>query len=79
MQGTAVVCSDVPALREVAGGAARLVEAAAPDEWVTALGDLLSHPERRAVLEAAGRQRAGAFSWERCVAATRAVYEEALG
>jgi glycosyltransferase involved in cell wall biosynthesis len=79
VQGTAVVCADVPALREVAGGAARLVDPRRPDAWAEALGDLLTQPDRRAALVAKGRARAGEFSWERCAAATRALYAEVLG
>ncbi|MFI5054726.1 MAG: glycosyltransferase family 4 protein, partial [Acidimicrobiia bacterium] len=43
-QGTAVLCADIPALREVAGGAARFV---APDDaegWIDALRSLLGDP-----------------------------------
>jgi glycosyltransferase involved in cell wall biosynthesis len=77
-QGTPVLCADIAALREVAGGAARLVPADDIDAWAGALEDLLSGSEERAALAAAGRARAAAFSWDRTVAATREVYAEAL-
>ena len=78
VQNTAVVCSDVPALAEVAAGAARLVAPGDVDAWAAALEDLLGHPESRREMAEAGERRAADFSWDRSVTATRAVYEEAL-
>jgi glycosyltransferase involved in cell wall biosynthesis len=78
-QGTPVVCADIPALREVAGGAARLIPPDDPDAWATALDALLGDDAERARLGVAGSRRAAGFSWEQCAAATRAVYREALG
>jgi len=47
---------------------------------VNAVSDLLQHPEKRAAMGAAGRQRAGAeFSVARMVRRTEAVYDELLG
>ena len=82
-QGTPVVCADIPALREVAGGAARLVPPMNVEAWVAAVGDLLEgaadHPAQTTQpMAAAGRARAAGFSWERCIASTHAVYTEAL-
>jgi glycosyltransferase involved in cell wall biosynthesis len=77
-QGTAVVCSDIPALREVAGDAAAFV---APDDvtgWVDALHSLLTDDGARAALVARGYERVARYSWERCTASTVAVYREAL-
>ena len=77
-QGTAVVCADIPALREVAGDAARFV---APDDvegWVTALRELLASAGARAALADRGSARVERYSWERCAAETVAVYREAL-
>jgi glycosyltransferase involved in cell wall biosynthesis len=79
VQGTAVICSDDPALREVSGGAARLVAPRDIDAWSDALGELLVDVEARTALATAGSVRAESFSWESCVRATRAVYAEALG
>jgi glycosyltransferase involved in cell wall biosynthesis len=79
VQGTAVLCSDVPALREVSGGAARLVRPGDRLGWSAALGELLESPDQRAALVSAGRARAVEFTWERAIAGTRAVYVEALG
>jgi glycosyltransferase involved in cell wall biosynthesis len=77
-QGTAVLCADIPALREVAGDAAQFVR---PDDvtgWVDALRALLTDDEARAALVARGYERVARYSWERCTAATVAVYDEAL-
>jgi alpha-1,3-rhamnosyl/mannosyltransferase len=76
--GAPVVTSNVSSLPEVAGDAAVLVDPTS----VTAIGDaiaqLLSDPERRARLRAAGRARASHFSWERTARAVRDVLR-ALG
>jgi glycosyltransferase involved in cell wall biosynthesis len=78
VQGTPVVCSDIAALREVAGGAAHLVPPADVDNWVSALGRVANDPDERRRLSAAGPGRAGEFSWERTVRETRAIYDELL-
>ncbi|MGQ0802407.1 MAG: glycosyltransferase family 4 protein [Actinomycetota bacterium] len=78
-QGTPVACSDIAALREVAGDGARFVAADDPDAWAAVLDELLHDQDARALLAAAGRRRAGEFSWARCAEETRAVYLEALG
>jgi glycosyltransferase involved in cell wall biosynthesis len=77
-QGTPVVCSDIPALREVAGDAAVFL---APDDvaaWVDAITALVAHPEAHAALVDAGAERVAGYSWERCARETAAVYREAL-
>jgi alpha-1,3-rhamnosyl/mannosyltransferase len=77
-QETAVVCADIPALREVAGGAARFVPPDDTDGWVDALTGLLGDDDERARLVDAGRARVAGYSWERCARETAAVYREAL-
>jgi glycosyltransferase involved in cell wall biosynthesis len=77
-QGTPVLAADIPALREVAGDAARLLSPDDPDAWVDALDELLHDAAERARLGAAGRERAQQYSWTRCAEATRAVYRDAL-
>ena len=77
-QGTAVVCADIPALREVAGDAARFI---APDDlagWVDGFRKLLTDDGARTALVAMGHERVGRYSWERCTVETVAVYDEAL-
>ncbi len=77
-QGTAVICSDIPALREVSGGAARLVAPASPDGWTEALVAILEDDAERRRLAEAGRQHAAEFSWERTARRTRDVYAEVM-
>lgn len=69
--GTPVVTADVPALVEVAGGAAEIVPTGDPVALAAALTRLAGDPDRRAELAAAGRRRAGEFSW---TAAARALW-----
>jgi alpha-1,3-rhamnosyl/mannosyltransferase len=78
VQDTPVVCSDIAALREVAGDAARYVPSTDVEAWVRALAQMLGEATQCADLKAEGRLRSRAFSWERTVEGTRAVYEEAL-
>jgi glycosyltransferase involved in cell wall biosynthesis len=73
-QGTAVVASDIEAVREVAGGAAVLVPPDQPDAWAEAIGALLSDEDRRRQLGAEGRARASRFTPEAMAAGTLAVY-----
>jgi glycosyltransferase involved in cell wall biosynthesis len=77
-QETAVLCSDIPALREVAGDAARFVAPDDWDGWVDAITQLLADDDERARLVTAGRARVAEHSWERCARETAAVYREAL-
>jgi glycosyltransferase involved in cell wall biosynthesis len=77
-QETPVLCSDIPALREVAGDAARFVASDDVDAWVDALTDLLADAAARSALVAAGTARVANYSWERCARETAGVYREAL-
>jgi glycosyltransferase involved in cell wall biosynthesis len=71
--GTPVVCADEPALREVAGDAAVLVDGNRLEEGIErALAE-------RAALVQAGLSRARLFSWEQAALRTLAVYRQALG
>jgi glycosyltransferase involved in cell wall biosynthesis len=78
-QETPVLAADIPALREIAAGAAVLRSPDDPGAWVAALDNLLHDAEERSRLGEAGRARAQGYSWERCAEETRAVYREALG
>lgn len=62
-QGAAVLASDLPVLREVAGDAAAFVAEGDVAAWAEALEALLGDPARRAALGAAGRARASQFTW----------------
>lgn len=59
--GVPVVVSDAPALVEVAGGAAVVVPVGDPSALAEGLVDALA---RHAGLREAGRERAGAFTWD---------------
>ncbi|MBA2515930.1 MAG: glycosyltransferase family 4 protein [Solirubrobacterales bacterium] len=76
--GLAVVAADATALPETAGGAARLVPPNASD-LCDALVGLLGDPTERARLEAAGLQRARAFSWNRTARAVDRVLSDSAG
>ena len=76
-QRVAVVCSDIPALREVAGDAARFVAPGDAGAWAESLADVIGDEAARTRLGQAGFTRSLGFSWEATVRATRAVYEEA--
>ena len=66
--GVPVITSNVSSLPEVAGNAALLVDPRSQSELHTALARLLTSPELRISLAAAGRERARAFRWEQCAA-----------
>ena len=78
-QQTAVVAADIPVLREVGGDAARFVPVGDADTLADAIATLLRDDAARSSLAARGLAHAQRYSWERCVDATVAVYEEALG
>jgi glycosyltransferase involved in cell wall biosynthesis len=71
-----VVCSDVPALREVAGDQATLVPYGDVDALAHALTEALAAPPPLAVL-AARRAHAAEFTWRRCAETTVAAYRRA--
>ena len=78
-QEVPVLCSDIPVLHEVAGNGARYVPATDVGAWTDALVGLLGDERARRDLGATGRARASNFTWEGCIARTRAVYHELLG
>jgi glycosyltransferase involved in cell wall biosynthesis len=77
-QRTPVVCSDIPALREVAGDAAVFVAPDDVDGWIDAITSLHVDAGAHAALVDAGAARVTNYSWERCARETAAVYAEAL-
>jgi glycosyltransferase involved in cell wall biosynthesis len=76
--GCPVIASDIPALREVSGGAAVLVPAGDTNGFARALRNVLASSEHRRSLREAGLDRARAFSWDRTVRETAAVYDDVL-
>lgn len=77
--GTPLVCSDIPALREVAGEAALYAPAERPDLLAERLHRVLTDSDLRRRLIAAGSARRAAFSWPDSARRTLAVWREAAG
>ena len=78
-QGTPVVASDIPAIREVAGGAARLVPVGDVDRWADALEELLADGGARDRMAIAGLARAGRYAIAGTITGIRTAYREAVG
>lgn len=76
--GTPVVAADNSSIPEIAGDAARLVNAEDPAALAAAIEAVLSDPDERAAMRARGLARAAQFSWARCARETRAVYERII-
>ncbi|MGH3827630.1 MAG: glycosyltransferase, partial [Pseudonocardiaceae bacterium] len=82
--GVPVVCSDLPALREVAGGLATLVPPGDPDALATALSSMdgASHDPAGAGRDPAGaaarQAHAARYTWQACAQATVHAYRTAL-
>jgi glycosyltransferase involved in cell wall biosynthesis len=70
--GIPVACSDIPPLREVAGGAALFVDPLSEDAIAGALDRIVTDAQLRSNLTEAGPERARKFSWERAARETLA-------
>ena len=77
--GTPVVCADTPALREVAGEAAVLVDPLSTADIALGLERVLGDGDLRRRLVASGRERAQLYTAERMARLTWAAYLVALG
>jgi phosphatidylinositol alpha-mannosyltransferase len=76
--GAAVVASDLPPFRSVAGGCARFFPVGDSGALAKAIVELLRDPEERARLAGAGVATAKGYDWSVVGAAYRAVYTEVL-
>lgn len=76
--GCPVACSNVSSIPEVVGDAAELFDPLDVDSMRAAIERVCFDEERRSELVAAGYQRIGLFSWDRCAQETAAVYDELL-
>lgn len=74
-RGVPVACSDIPSLRETAGGAAELFDPTDVEDIARGLHDALARRER---LAAAGLKRASSFSWDRTAERTLDVYRSVV-
>ena len=77
--GVPVVCSDLPALREVAGDAAVFVSPSDTAGWIDATRRLLRDPALRRDLSERGRIRAGGFTWRTAIDTLEAHARQLLG
>jgi glycosyltransferase involved in cell wall biosynthesis len=64
--GTPVICSNIPALVETAGGVAVTVAAWNPDDWVDAITQLCHCGSACNELIRRGRHRAAELTWDSC-------------
>ncbi len=76
--GAPVITSDVSAIVETVGKAARLVSPGNSTEWAQNIVDVISNEDERKRLSEAGLRCASEFTWERAAHLTREVYTEAL-
>ncbi len=77
--GVPVVTSNVPALAEVSGGAALLIDPRSKAELQSALLRIATQPEYRQELADKGRARAEIFRWERCARQSLSYFESLAG
>jgi glycosyltransferase involved in cell wall biosynthesis len=78
LRGLPVACSQIPALREIAGDAALTFDPERQDELVAVLRRLLEDRALARTLVERGRERAGAFTWRRAGELSLAGYRRAL-
>ena len=76
--GAAVVVSNIPALVESTGGAARVSDPRDPDHLAQTISEVLNNDEEWAALASAGRSRASELSWTQTAIKTMQVYENLL-
>ncbi len=77
--GAPVITSDISALPEVAGGAARLIEPRSQAALRDAMQELATSPANRARLTDLGRVNARRFSWAECARQSLRFFEEVCG
>ncbi len=74
--GAPVIAGRVPALQEVLGDSALLIEPLDVDSLGRGIVDLLHSERRRSELGAAGQKRAAQFSWDQAARETYEIYRE---
>ena len=73
--GAPGIVSDIAALLESTGGAARTADARNPDDLAHAISDLLNDDAKRAALIEAGRKRVTELSWKKTAIQTLQIYQ----
>ncbi len=76
--GTPVIASDIPALREIASGAAEWIDPGDETTLSEALLKLSTDPARRQELAHRGLEQARRFSWDECAEKTSEIYRQAI-
>lgn len=76
--GAAVIASRDPAISEVAGDAAILVDVSGKPAWVEAVKALIEQPDRVRALRDKALAKAAEFSWAKTAKLTREVYGHAV-
>jgi glycosyltransferase involved in cell wall biosynthesis len=74
-----VVCSDIPALREVAGSAALYFNPRDPEQIAARIAEAITDTALADRLRAQGRKRAAEFSWDAAARGTLKSYRLTLG
>lgn len=77
--GCPVLASSGGALPEVVGDAGRVMPTWNPNDWRSAITELLANPSKLAEMREKGLARAAEFSWDRTARETLAVYREVTG
>lgn len=77
-QGAAVVCSDIPCLREVYGDAAHYFNPQDTEDIADKILEVIRNPKLRKQLQAKGKKQAAKYSWKRMAQETLDVYKNAL-
>ncbi len=76
--GCAIVASELPAFRDVAGGVAEFAQPGNPRALSEAIISLLSDPLRRVAASEAALARAAVFDWGSVLSSYRRAYRQAL-
>jgi glycosyltransferase involved in cell wall biosynthesis len=75
--GTPVVCSDIAALREIAGDAALFAPPGDVESLAARIGDVLANADLARSLSQKGLRQTSRFTWQETARQTLAAYEEA--
>jgi glycosyltransferase involved in cell wall biosynthesis len=77
-RGCPVIAADATALPEVVGDAGYLLSPDNPEEWASAMWDLLEDPDLRMIYARAGADRARKFGWAHSADVLEDAYRHAL-